>query len=104
MYQTITKHPTVRKVWADVLVEEGLMTADDVAATEKRYFDRLTKIRQGITEGTDSYVEEPPAAPGPREEVETAISEERMREIQKALHDLPEDFTPNSKLKRQLSA
>jgi 2-oxoglutarate dehydrogenase E1 component len=103
MYQSISKHPTVRKVWADALVNDGVMTTDEVAAMEKRYFDRLTRIRRGITEGTDSYVEEPPAVTGPRQEVETAISEERMREIQEALHALPEGFSPNSKLKRQLS-
>ena len=103
MYQTITKHPTVRKIWADALVGEGIISNDDAAAMEKRYFDRLTKVRQGIQEGTDSYMEEPLAAPGPREEVETAIPEDRLREIQEALHALPEGFTPNSKLKRQFA-
>jgi 2-oxoglutarate dehydrogenase E1 component len=103
MYKTITKHPTVRKIWADSLVSEGLVTTDDVAGIEKRYFDRLTKIRQGITEGTDSYIEEAPMPKAQRAEVETSIPEDRLREIQHALHALPEGFTPNSKLKRQLS-
>ncbi len=101
MYQTVRRHPTVRKIWADALVKEGVATEDDVSAAQKRFLDRLTKIRQGITEGTETYEEDVPEEIRPREEVETAISEERMREIQKALHAIPEDFNTNSKLKRQ---
>jgi 2-oxoglutarate dehydrogenase E1 component len=101
MYQTITKHPTVRKVWADVLCKEGIVSDDDVSAMEKRIYDRLMKIRQGVTEGTDTYEEEIHEETRPREEVETALTLERLRELHDSLHALPESFTPNGKLKRQ---
>src|SRR5699024_4570042 len=103
MYQTIKKHPTVRKLLADRLVDEGVVSNDDVAAMEKRIQDRLTKIRHGVTEGTDTYEEEMPAEAGPREEVETALAPDRLRELQNAVHTLPEGFNPNSKLRRQWS-
>src|SRR5690606_28140282 len=32
LYQKITKHPTVRAIWAQRLVEKGVLTDDDVAA------------------------------------------------------------------------
>ncbi|HWV34840.1 MAG TPA: 2-oxoglutarate dehydrogenase E1 component, partial [Thermomicrobiales bacterium] len=101
MYQTITKHPTVRKILADRLVEDGIATAEDVSAMEKRVHDRLMKIRHGITEGTETYEDEIPEEVGPREEVETALAPERLRQLQDAIHALPEGFTPNGKLKRQ---
>lgn len=104
MYQTITKHPTVRKLWADRLIKEGVMTPDDVSAMEKKVLDRLTKLRQNITEGRESFEEDMRDTSRPREEVETAISPERLAEIQKAIHELPESFTPNGKLKRQWTA
>ncbi len=104
MYQTITRHPTVRKIWADELSRQGVITDDDAAAMEKRIYDRLMKIRQGVTEGTETFEDEVPEEVRPREEVDTALTSDRMRELQTALHALPEDFSPNGKLKRQWSA
>lgn len=104
MYQTITKHPTVRQIWADTLVDEGLVTTDDVGAVEKRFYDRLVRIRQSVREGTETFEEEMPHHEiRPREEVDTAIDPERLKVIHKALHELPEGFSPNGKLKRQFA-
>jgi len=104
MYQTITKHPTVRKIWANAIAGEGLVTEDEISAIEKRFHDRLMKIRQGITEGTETYEEDIPEEIRPREEVQTALSPDRLREIQTALHTFPDDFNLNGKLKRQMTA
>ncbi len=101
LYQKISKHPTARKVWADRLIERGVVSAEDVAAMEQKVLDRLANIRKGITEGTDTYEDAEELTRGPREEVETAISRETLLEFDAALHALPEGFTPNSKLKRQ---
>ncbi len=100
MYKTITKHPTVRAKLAAELQESGVITKDDAAAMEKRVLDRLMKIRRGVTEGTESFDEaiEPPKTP--RVEVETALSSERLTALQAAIHAIPADFKPNSKLKR----
>lgn len=103
MYKTVRKHPTVRKIWADAIVESGIVAPDDVSALEKRFLDRLVKIRHGVTEGTETYEEDVLEEAGPREEVQTAITPDRMREIQTALHEVPEGFNLNSRLKRQWS-
>ncbi|HEV2128704.1 MAG TPA: 2-oxoglutarate dehydrogenase E1 component [Thermomicrobiales bacterium] len=100
LYQKISKHPTVRAIWADRLAEKGVLTEDDAAAMERRMLDRLAKIRRGITEGQDTYDEQVELTSGPREEVETALSEDRLKALDAGVHKLPEDFTPNSKLKR----
>src|SRR5690606_28268229 len=43
MYRAIRKHPTVRKIYGDKLVAEGLLTEDEVAAMVEQY-------RQGLDE------------------------------------------------------
>jgi len=101
LYQKIGKHPTLRKIWADQLIAEGVVTKDDVQAMEQRVLDRLTKIRKGVTEGTESF-EEPAEEPrAPRREVQTAVTPDELRIYQAAIHATPEGFSPNSKLKRQ---
>jgi 2-oxoglutarate dehydrogenase E1 component len=101
LYQQISKHPTVRAVWAQRLVDRGVVTEDEVTAMEQRVLDRLANIRKGITEGTDTYEETEPLTRGPREEVDTAISRDELLALDAGLHALPASFTPNSKLKRQ---
>jgi 2-oxoglutarate dehydrogenase E1 component len=100
MYQSITKHPTVRAQLAASLAERGVVSADDAKAMEQRVLDRLTRIRRGITEGTETFEDEAEAPKTPREEVETALAMERLHELQAAIHAIPEGFKANSKLKR----
>ncbi len=102
MYQTITKHPTVRALWAERLVNEGVVTKDEAAAMEQKMLDRLSKIRHGVTEGTADLGEEEDEQPhGEREEVETAVPADKLLKMHDEIHALPEGFAPISKLKRQ---
>ncbi len=100
LYQKIAKHPTVRALWAKRLVEQGVLSEDDVSAAEQRVLDRLAKIRKGITEGTDTYEDQQELTRGAREEVDTALSQEQLFALDAGIHALPDDFSPNSKLKR----
>jgi 2-oxoglutarate dehydrogenase E1 component len=100
LYRDIGKHPTVRAIWAERLVEKGIVTQDDVAAVEQRVLDRLSRIRRGITEGTDTYDEQESLAPGQREEVDTALPKDRLKALDAGVHALPGEFSPNGKLKR----
>jgi 2-oxoglutarate dehydrogenase E1 component len=100
MYQKIAKHPTVRAKLAKELRDAGIVTADEEKAIEQRVLDRLVKIRRGITEGTETFDEAIEPAKTPREEVETALSHERLTALQAGIHAIPAEFKPNSKLKR----
>ncbi len=101
LYQKIGKHPTARAIWAEHLIERGVVTAEEASAMEQKVLDRLANIRKGITEGNDTYDDAEALTRGPREEVETAVSLETLIDLDAGLHALPEGFTPNSKLKRQ---
>ena len=100
MYQKISKHPTVRAKLASEMKAAGIITADEEKAIEQRVLDRLVKIRRSITEGTEVFAEEVEAEKTPREEVETALSMERLTALQAGIHAIPDDFKPNTKLKR----
>ena len=100
MYAKISKHPTVRAIWARKLSDEGIVPADDAARMEQRILDRLVKLRRGIAEGTETFEEEESTQKAPREEVVTAVEEEPLKALQAAIHALPDGFTPNPKLKR----
>ena len=100
LYETISAHPTVRQVWADRLIAEGTVSAEDAEALIKEAMDRLAGVRRSVTdEGIEAEEETP--VPAARREVETAVSEEQLREYHQAIHALPEGFKLTPKLARQ---
>jgi 2-oxoglutarate dehydrogenase E1 component len=100
LYEKITEHPTVRKIWADKLVASGEITQADADQLVSEAMDRLAGVRRSVTDGT-AEVEQHEHHPAGRREVETALPEARLREIHQAIHALPEGFEITSKLARQ---
>ncbi len=103
MYAVISRHPTVRELWARRLEAEGLMTADEARALEQRMLERLQAIRQELA----SRRERPASLPrissnGRVGQVATAVPIDRLRELNRQAHTLPEGFNLNPKLRRQL--
>ena len=102
----IAEHPTVREQFAAQLVAEGDLTQeqadelDDDVVTELRRAHEALKETFGQAEPaprTDTHI---PAATG--DEVVTAVAAERLRELNEQLLRVPDGFTPNPKLMRQL--
>jgi 2-oxoglutarate dehydrogenase E1 component len=100
LYEKINSHPTARKVWADRLIESGEITQQDADELVREAMDRLAGVRRSVTDGTAEIEDEEPL-PSVRREVETAVSEETLREFHKAIHAMPEGFSLTSKLARQ---
>ncbi len=101
MYAGIAKHPTVRQLWADRLVAEGVLSAEEAQGLQQAALDRLAAIRRSVTEGTAELPEDENPPRGERREVETAVPAERLRAFHEAIHALPAGFTPSPKLARQ---
>ena len=101
-YTKIQKHPTVRAIFAQQLADDGVLPLDESKALEKDFFDKLAKIRRGITEGEDTYPMDWIEPMQPSQGLETKIDLERLDTIDRALHDFPEGFVVNRKLSRQL--
>ncbi len=99
MYQKVEKHPTVRQLWASVLEAKGQL--------EPGKADELLQIKlkslQDVNDKLDAEgaLQEPvPTIPprGAAQKVKTAVSLERLKELNQALVQFPEIFHLNPKL------
>jgi 2-oxoglutarate dehydrogenase E1 component len=104
MVERIQQHPSAREQYAAKLVEEGVVTqdkADELAAGVER------SLRQAH-ETLKASFGAPAVAPSERtpptngSDVITAVSAEKLRELNRELLAVPEHFTVHPKLKRQL--
>jgi 2-oxoglutarate dehydrogenase E1 component len=105
MVERIDHQPTVRAVYGGRLVDAGVIADDDVAgivdeatATLRAAHDRL---RASIAE-PPAPPPEPPATTGTADVVQTAVQAERLRALNEQLLRVPDGFTVNPKLARQL--
>jgi 2-oxoglutarate dehydrogenase E1 component len=106
MANQIAHHPTVRELYRDRLVAEGVLDAEEAdsmaAAVEAQLRDAHERLRASFGH------EIPPKSPdeslplGEASEVPTRVGGKRLRRLTKQLLRVPEGFTVNPKLARQL--
>jgi 2-oxoglutarate decarboxylase len=109
MYRRVEAHPGVRALYARKLVEDGVMTEDEVnkliEERNHRYENALTgakeilKRQQGSTPTVPPPVEEPEAV----EVLATAIETETMRAVADDITSVPQQFNLNPKIVTLLS-
>mgnify|MGYP000465737732 CR=1 FL=1 len=101
MYETIRNHPTVRELWAKELERRGVIEDGEADAMVEEIMSDMAEAQKQPNDGIaedDTFSDEPYT---PLVEVpETAVPAERLAELNKALLERPEGFTPNSKLDR----
>jgi 2-oxoglutarate dehydrogenase E1 component len=101
MYRKISEHATVRKVWADTLVERNAIQAAQAEELTRKYMDALQTTMDTL-EPEQHFVEpepeEPPAGAAAR--AETAVPLEALRGLNASLVKLPENFAIHRKLER----
>src|SRR5262245_26868528 len=99
----IAEQPTAREQYAARLVEEGVVTAEEAQAMVDRTLAELREAHERLKqELADPPVREPAAPPGRTAEVVTAVPADRLRALDAELVAVPEGFTINPKLARQL--
>jgi 2-oxoglutarate dehydrogenase E1 component len=101
MYQTIRDHPTVREIWAEELERRGVLDEGEAEAMFEEVISDMAEVQKQPTDelkeedfATDELYTPLVGIP------ETAVAAERLSELNEALLEVPEDFTPNSKLER----
>ncbi|MBV9281135.1 MAG: 2-oxoglutarate dehydrogenase E1 component [Chloroflexi bacterium] len=99
LYATIASHPTVRALYAERLVSEGVLSAEEVEAMQRRVQKRLERARETAQRSAPREPEPPPPAPPMPD---TAVPADRLRELNEALLSFPVDFSLNPKLRRPL--
>ncbi|MBI4544169.1 MAG: 2-oxoglutarate dehydrogenase E1 component, partial [Gemmatimonadetes bacterium] len=106
MYATIEGQAPVRRLWAEALVAEGVVTAEEVKATWDAAHQRLIVAQDEVRragEANGGQSGPPPPEPATLEPpVDTAVPAELLLELDQELHRWPADFAMNPKLGRQL--
>jgi len=106
LYEKITRHPTVRKIWADRLISQGVVTAQDSKQIEDEVANQLRQSQQRIHDqpasGSDRPAGPPPPDEPPSADAATALPFDVIVEINEAALSTPEGFRVHPKLKRQL--
>jgi 2-oxoglutarate dehydrogenase E1 component len=105
MYERIKTHPTVRELYAQKLIAQGIETADEVNALINEATARIAAAHQNVKGGTWTgavgpalvHVEEVPY-----NELATAVERERLLAWNEELATVPARFTVHPKLARQL--
>ena len=107
MVERIQQQPTVRDLYAARLVEEGVVSAEEAQA----FVEEVTHTLRSAHERLKSLIGQvlpPSAAPEPSpavstgDAVVTAVPAERLLQLNEQLLAVPEGFTINTKLARQL--
>jgi 2-oxoglutarate dehydrogenase E1 component len=108
MYSKIRSHPRTRELFAQQLVEEGVVTQEEVDTQEQEVWGSLTELHQQLKRSIEEHEEvehttgqyELDRSPSP--EVKTAVSADRLRVLNEELLTVPDGFTVHPKLVKQL--
>jgi 2-oxoglutarate dehydrogenase E1 component len=101
MYETIRDHPTVRELWARELERRGVIEEGEAEAMFEEIMADMAEVHKKPAEDlneedfADDELHTPLVAIP-----ETAVAAQRLSELNSALLETPEGFTPNQKLER----
>jgi 2-oxoglutarate dehydrogenase E1 component len=111
MYATIKSKKRVADLFAERLVEQGVVSREEVESQQQQIWDELTRLHQELKASIKAADEAGTAEHktgeytldrSPSPEVKTAVSAERLRTLNEELLATPEGFTVHPKLVKQL--
>lgn len=103
LYQKIRKHPSVRKIYADVLIKRKSIEKDKPDRLINEYMEELQKIFNSIKPDEVKIDEMPaPPPPGAAKKIQTGVSLDLLRKLNKELKTFPDNFTINRKLNKSV--
>jgi 2-oxoglutarate decarboxylase len=111
MYAKIKSKKRVTEIWAEHLVESGVVTQEEVERQRQEVWDHLTELHQNLKAqikaaedaGTVEHATgEYQLDRSPSPEVPTAVPADRLRALNDELLTFPDGFTVHPKLVKQL--
>jgi 2-oxoglutarate dehydrogenase E1 component len=108
----IKTHPPVSELYAEKLVEEDVMSREDVEAAATARHDEMSAALKDLRHKMElGDYEDPTVTTGSTGEldrtaspsVQTAVPIEKLRDLNRALIEVPESFTIHRKLRKPLS-
>ena len=110
MAAKIKEHPPVSQLYAEELVKEGIVTPDEVEERNNERQRELKSAHDDLRQKIESGDYADPTATGTGEldrtrspSVETAVAEEKLRDLNEELLRVPDSFTIHRKLRKPLS-
>ncbi|BBG61557.1 2-oxoglutarate dehydrogenase E1 component [Providencia rustigianii] len=104
MYQKIKQHPTPRKIYADRLIEEGIVSANEVTEMVNLYRDALDRGDCVVDEyremGLNAYTWEPYLNHEWHEEYKSSYDIKRLTELATKLSTIPEGIVAQSRVEK----
>jgi 2-oxoglutarate dehydrogenase E1 component len=101
MYEIIRDHPAVREIWAKELERRGVIQEGEADGMLEEILSKMQEVQKVPSDGIE---EEDVATDEPHtplvEIPETAVPAEKLAELNEAMLERPEGFTPNQKLER----
>lgn len=109
MYHKVHQHPTVREIYGEALVNENIVTADEVESLDEDTFKLMQQAHDVVRDHPSAKEKESKEIVIPDEvlagypaELPTGIAEETLRQINEELLTYPEDFNVFGRLVRIL--
>ncbi|CAN5614506.1 2-oxoglutarate dehydrogenase E1 component [soil metagenome] len=102
MYSRIRGHPTARQVWASRLVEEGLVTDEQVTAIEAEVNAKFEEAHE-LAQADEERDEPAPANPDAGKSIDTAVRAEQLVALNERLLTWPEKLKVNPRLAKNLA-
>jgi 2-oxoglutarate dehydrogenase complex dehydrogenase (E1) component-like enzyme len=104
MYKLIEEHPTVREQYARRLVEDGLVTPEEVEAFLHEVQERMRAVHEELKASfaTGGRRKERRIGRGADTQLDTAVPAEQLEELNERLLQVPEGFTVHPKLAKAL--
>lgn len=102
LYEKIRQHPTVRQLYATRLVEQGVVTNEQVEEMERQVQSRLKEAYEKLEENGWETVPDPDSDFKVTSGMDTGVPLDQLREINRALLNWPEGFSVYPKLERIL--
>ncbi len=103
LYRKIKEHPSVAAIYAQRLIREGLITADEVKAMHKAAIDRLAAAHAEVQKQSAPYELEELVTPSAEELAKpvppVAIDRPMIERIVRGITTFPEDFHLHPKLR-----
>ena len=106
MYQKIRQHPTAREIFAAKLIDDGLVTQEQVDQQAEEAYERVAaahrRVKENLEAELDAQQHEDRASNLDDIAIPTSVDEATLRSLNAELFSFPEGFTPNAKLLRQI--
>ncbi|PLR98806.1 2-oxoglutarate dehydrogenase E1 component [Bacillus sp. T33-2] len=106
LYKVIQQHPTVKNLYANKLVSEGVLTEEKTSEAEKNIISRLEKANETVPDKVEHELTEtdpPEFVENGLPEINTAVEINKLRELNRELLKRPEGFKVFNKLERILT-